>query len=197
MNSTANKTVNRTSFCFVSFWCGYATLHQNSTTQKMPITVALHVMSAMEDNLVKVILRLEEGEDVYVETPWATDLGGGRYRIENCPFYYYNVAFGDIVSAEHSEEEGGLLVTGVTERSGNKLVRIIFENPADEPGPEKEHLDALIAMGCTYEGANPKYICLDIPQPVELADITKYLINNELNWEHAAPSYDVLYPDSE
>lgn len=148
----------------------------------------------MEENLVKVVLRLEEGDDVYVETPWATDLGGGRYRLENCPFYFYDLAYGDIFLAEYSEEEGRLAFVKVLEPSGHKLVRIIFENPADEEGKEKEQLDSLVAMGCAYEGANPKYICLDIPPEVELGKVTEYLINNEVNWEHAAPSYETLYP---
>jgi hypothetical protein len=150
----------------------------------------------MEDNLVKVVLRLEEGEDAYVETPWAADLGDGRYRLENCPFYFYDLAYGDIFSAEYSEEEERLSFVEILEPSGHKLVRIIFENPADEEGKEKEQLDSLLAMGCTYEGANPKYICLDIPPEVELGTVTEYLINNEINWEHAAPSYGTLYPGS-
>lgn len=52
----------------------------------------------MKDNLVKVVLRLEEAEEVYVETPWATDLGGGRYRLENCPFYFYDLAYGGSIA---------------------------------------------------------------------------------------------------
>ena len=148
----------------------------------------------MEDKLVKLVLRLEEGDDVYVETPWANDLGNGRYRIENCPFYFYDVAYGDIVSAEYSEEEERLVFLKVLESSGHKLVRVIFDHPVNEDGPEKDHLEKLMALGCTYEGANPKYICLDIPPEVELGKVTEYLINNELNWEHAAPSYEMLYP---
>ncbi|WP_299947154.1 DUF4265 domain-containing protein [uncultured Microbulbifer sp.] len=151
----------------------------------------------MEENLVKVLLRLEQEEDVFVETPWAIDLGNGRYRLDNCPFYFYDLAYGDIISAEYSEEEQRLVFVEVLELSGHKLVRIVFENPVDEDCQEKEHLENLVEMGCTYEGANPKYICLDIPPEVELGKVTEYLINNELNWEHAAPSYNTLYPESE
>ena len=148
----------------------------------------------MEEKLVKLVLRLEEDDDVYVETPWAKDLGNGRYRIENCPFYFYDVAYRDIVSAEYSEEENRLVFLKVLESSGHKLVRVIFDHPVNEDGPEKDHLENLMALGCTYEGANPKYICLDVPPEVELGRVTEYLINNELNWEHAAPSYETLYP---
>jgi hypothetical protein len=39
-----------------------------------------------DEKYEKIVLRHEEGEDVYVETPWVVDLGEGRYRMENCPF---------------------------------------------------------------------------------------------------------------
>jgi hypothetical protein len=39
----ANKAVIGTFFCFAPFWGGFATLPQNSTTQKMPYTAALAI----------------------------------------------------------------------------------------------------------------------------------------------------------
>jgi hypothetical protein len=150
-----------------------------------------------EEKYDKIVLRLVEGEDVYIETPWVIDLGEGRYRMENSPFYFYGVAAGDIVGAEYSEEEERLVFTKVLEKSGNKLVRVIFENPADQEGPEKEHLKKLVEMGCNYEGANPKYICIDIPKDVDLFKVCNYLTENNIQWEHAAPRYSELYPDEE
>ena len=148
-----------------------------------------------EENYKKIIMRLEDGEDVYVETPWVIDLGGGRYQMENSPFYFYGVALGDIVAAEYSDEEQGLVFTRVLEKSGYKLVRVIFENPADVDGPEKKHLERLVDMGCSYEGANPKYICIDIPEEVELFAVCEYLSSNNIQWEHVAPTYNELYPN--
>ena len=148
-----------------------------------------------EPQYKKIILRHEDGDEVYVETPWVIDLGNGRYRMDNCPFYFYGVAAGDVVGASYSDEEQGLVFTGVIEKSGNKLVRVIFDNPADKEGPEKEHLENLVKMGCSYEGANPKYICIDIPPAVELSDVADYLTRNNIQWEHAAPSYEELYPE--
>ena len=76
----------------------------------------------MESKLVKLILRHEDEDDIYVETPWATDLGNGRYRLENCPFYAYNLAFGDIVKASFSEAEEALVFEKVVGKSGHKSV---------------------------------------------------------------------------
>ena len=151
-----------------------------------------------EDNLEKIVLRLEDGDDTYVETPWVVNLGNGRYRMENCPFYFYGIAAGDVVGAEYSKEEEHLVFTKVLEKSGNKLLRVVFENPADQEGPEKEHLKNIVKnMGCSYKGANPKYICIDIPKSVELNNICNYLTENNLQWEHVAPTYAELYPDAE
>ena len=143
----------------------------------------------------QVVFRLEEGENVYIETPWVTDLGNKRYRMENTPFYYYGIALGDIITAQHSEEEGRLVFTRVLEKSGHKLVRIIFENPSDEDGVEKSHLESLVEMGCTYEACNPKYICLDIPPEIDLWDICNYLSKSYISWEHASPTHDELFPE--
>lgn len=147
-----------------------------------------------DEKFEKVVLRFEDGEDVYVETPWVVDLGNGQYRLENCPFYFYGLAAGDIIGASYSDEEGQLAFTSLIEKSGNKLVRIIFENPANEAGPEKDILDALVTMGCSYEGANPKYICIDIPEAVDLFSVCNYLTQHSIQWEHVAPRYSELYP---
>lgn len=150
-----------------------------------------------DDNYEKIVLRFEDSEDTYVETPWVVNLGNGRYRMENCPFYFYGVASGDIVGAEYSTEEDRLIFTKVLEKSGNKLIRIIFNNPADKKGPEKKHLAALVDMGCSYEGASPKYLCIDIPKAVELCNVSNYLTEHNIQWEHVAPTYAELYPDSD
>jgi len=52
-------------------------------------------------------------------------------------------------------------------------------------------------MGCSYEGANPKYICIDIPKDVDLFKVCNYLTEHEVKWEHAAPTYEELYPGEE
>jgi len=74
------------------------------------------------------------------------------------------------------------------------MVRVIFDVPSNEEGPEKRHLESLLALGCTFSGANPKYICIEIPEEVSLQIICDYLTENGIQWEHASPSYETLYP---
>jgi hypothetical protein len=50
-------------------------------------------------------------------------------------------------------------------------------------------------MGCSYEGANPKYICIEIPSDVDLLKVGEYLTENNVQWEYATPTYNELYPD--
>ena len=54
---------------------------------------------------------------------------------------------------------------------------------------------ALASLGCTYAGANPGYVALDVPPSVHLAKVRQYLIEHGAQWEHADPRYEELFPD--
>lgn len=56
-------------------------------------------------------------------------------------------------------------------------------------------MKGLVALGCDYEGANARYISVNIPPSVELKIIRQYLIHCNATWEHADPSYAELFPD--
>jgi hypothetical protein len=47
-------------------------------------------------------------------------------------------------------------------------------------------------LGCGYEGANRKYIAVNIPAGVELTVVRDYLVEQHANWECADPSYDEM-----
>ena len=55
-------------------------------------------------------------------------------------------------------------------------------------------IQGLVALGCSYEGANRKYLAINIPPPVKLEEIRSYLIEQDATWEHADPSYTQLFP---
>jgi hypothetical protein len=54
----------------------------------------------------------------------------------------------------------------------------------------------LVSLGCDYEGANSKYISVNIPPSVSLDEVRQYLIEKEATWEHADPTYDSLFPEN-
>ncbi len=143
------------------------------------------------------MLIYQDEDEVYKETIWVSDLGSGRYKVDNCPFFFYGIAYKDIIEAIYSEEEERLVFTKLLEKSGNKLLRVIFDNPAKQKGREQKFLEELVNMGCSYEGANPKYYCINIPKGIELFEVCDYLTKNSIQWEHVAPTYSELYPDEE
>ena len=137
-----------------------------------------------EPQLVKVAFRDSEGD---VETLWAFDLGGNKYRLDNTPWYQYGVSFEDVIEAL-PEHDGMRFFMRVVEKSGFRTVRVRDDTKVPEP-----LLAALSAMGCSYEGANPKFIAIDIPPKVDLDGVVRLLIESGTEWEHADPTYEWLH----
>ena len=139
------------------------------------------------------VLDSEGGADV--ETLWAHGLGNDHYCLDNSPFYAYSVSLEDIVYAPYDEDEGCATFQRVVTKSGNRTVRIIFDPPVEAGNESDLVLQALVELGCSYEGSSPSYIAVNIPPTVELQTVREYLIEKEARWEHADPSYDELFPD--
>ncbi|HEV8482623.1 MAG TPA: DUF4265 domain-containing protein [Blastocatellia bacterium] len=149
-----------------------------------------------EHRAAKVLFRILDTEGgVDVETLWALDLGNDHYCLDNSPFYAYSVSWEDIVYAPHDEDEGFATFQRVVTKSGNRTVRIIFDPPVEEGNESDFVLQALVELGCSYEGSSPSYIAVNIPPTVDLQTVRQYLIEKEARWEHADPSYAELFPD--
>jgi hypothetical protein len=121
-----------------------------------------------------------------VETLWAFDLGKGRYKLDNTPWHQYGVSYQDIVSA--IDRDGELHFDRVIIKSGYRTLRVRSDGPVP-----KTLLDALVELGCKYEGAVPSFIGIDVPADVELTSATELLIQSGLEWEHADPTYEEIY----
>jgi hypothetical protein len=144
----------------------------------------------------KVVFRVEEDDgSAKVETLWAIDLGGDRYQLDNSPFYAYSVSVGDIVYAPVDPDEGRPTYSRVLEKSGNRTVRVILDPPLADGNASDELVEELLDLGCTYEGANPGYLCIVIPPNSDFAAVCTRLTSREVQWEHADPDYNELYPD--
>lgn len=145
----------------------------------------------------KVLFRVpgEDGEAT-VETLWAIPLGDDLYKLDNSPFYAYGVSWQDVVLAPYDEQEGFATFHSVVEKSGHRTIRILFDAPLEAGNPSDRVLKALLDLGCTYEGANRAYLSIDIPPRIDLQSVRDYLIGQDVQWEHANPTYDELYPSS-
>jgi hypothetical protein len=144
--------------------------------------------------LVKVALRGSAGE---VETLWAFDLGGGRYRLDNLPWYAYRVSLEDVIEAA-PDEAGQLQMLRVVSKSGNRTLRLIYEGAdlnTSWPSEIQETMDWLVEHGCSYEGANRRYQAVNVPPEVDLDIITAFLTEAEVRWEYADPTYEDIHPE--
>lgn len=146
--------------------------------------------------MVKILFRVpEEDGSAIVETLWATPLGGDHYQLDNSPFYAYSGSWKDVVYASFSPEEQRPTFRHVLEKSGHKTIRVIFEQSSVESGDTTVVLKQLLEVGCSYEGANPNYVCIDIPPELDLQAIRDLMIKHSLQFEHADLSYAELYTD--
>lgn len=146
-------------------------------------------MAPNEAAMVKVELSNAHGDK---ETLWATPLGDDLYRLENSPFYAYNVSWQDIIEAQ-ADGDGWLVFVRVVEKSGHRTVRIVLEASNDDA--TSDILAALVALGCTYEGVSARYFSLNAPPQTDFSKACDYLMENEIEWEYADPSYDTLHPE--
>lgn len=143
-----------------------------------------------DEKYVKIGIRDDEGD---VETPWAIALGDNLYRVENTPFFAYRISAGDVVEAM-PEADGFLFVERVVKKSGHRTIRVILPEPADvEPGPTL--LAEIKRLGCKYEGASNRLICIDIPPNVLLETVAERLKQMKVEWEYADPKYEDLFPE--
>ncbi|MFC5576662.1 DUF4265 domain-containing protein [Lysobacter niabensis] len=148
------------------------------------------------DPTAKVLFRVPDDEGgATVETLWAIPLGDGRYKLDNSPFYAYGVSWQDIVLAPIDAQEGLPTFQSVLTKSGNRTVRVIFDPPIAPGNSSDQVLQGLVALGCSYEGANPRYMSVNIPPGVELQEVRSYLVQKDAQWEHADPTYESLFPD--
>ena len=146
----------------------------------------------------KVLFRVP-GDDgtAEVETLWATELGNDEYKLDNSPFYAYSVSWEDIVYAPFDPIEARPTFQRVIKKSGNRTVRVIFEPPVEAGNSSDQLLQGLVALGCSYEGANPGYMSINIPAFVQLEVVRDYLIFKQANWEYADPRYSELFPNDD
>lgn len=147
-------------------------------------------MSTDDDKYVKIGIRDDDGD---VETPWAVSLGGNLYQIDNTPFFAYGISAGDVIEAL-PEPDGFLFFQRVVRKSGHRTVRVMLPESAEiEPGPTL--LGDIKRLGCTYEGAYSKLICIDVPPAVSLNAVAAHLTKMPLDWEYADPRYEDLFPE--
>jgi hypothetical protein len=139
---------------------------------------------ASDDPTAKIALRGPDGE---VETLWAFKLGGDHYRLDNTPWFAYGISWQDVVEAR-PDTDGQLQLVKVVSKSGNRTVRITAKEPFKD-----EWLEKIVSLGASYEGANRRYVGINIPQDLNLNVITSFLVAEGVEWEYADPTYEDVH----
>ena len=144
----------------------------------------------MSEARVKVVLQTDDR----IETLWADPEGPGRYQLDNTPFWAYGISWRDVVEVA-PDPDGTLRCVRVVAKSGHRTVRCMFDPGIEADPAQRAIIDGVVALGCTFEGLNPRYITIDLPPAADLTAVAAYLTAQGVTWEHADPPYDKLYPD--
>jgi hypothetical protein len=153
-------------------------------------------MSEPSEPNAKVLFRVpNEDGSAEVETLWAYDLGSDKYKLDNLPYYAYGVSCDDVVLAPFDEDEQFPTFQKVVSKSGNRTIRIIFDTPFESGNESEALVNRLVTLGCDFEGANKKYIVINIPSSVELNAVAEQLNDADVSWEYADPTYEDLFPN--
>lgn len=113
----------------------------------------------MPETLTRIHLDLPNHPTSNGETFWAEDLGDGTYELRNSPFFAFGLHFLDVVSATPSPV-GPPVITGLVRASGHTTIRVLFARDADDQA-RQDALDALKAVGATWESASPRLHAVD------------------------------------
>lgn len=123
---------------------------------------------------VKINFRVQVGSDGYppvtVESLWAQPVEDG-YIIDNIPFFSKDATSGDRIRAQLGDADA-LWFSGILERSGNSLIRVVFFDLLYEEALATK----LKEMGCGTERMPQfKLMAVDVPREVNLAEVQLFL----------------------
>lgn len=125
-----------------------------------------------------------------VETLWARPVDVDQYQLDNSPFYAYGVSWQDVVEAQPSADQF-LEYVRCIRKSGNRTLRVIFQDYGINDRQAQGVLQGLRRMGVSYEGMQPKMVSINVPPTKDLDEVTEFLSKQPgLQWEYADPTYD-------
>lgn len=122
----------------------------------------------LDESLTKVHVDLPHHWATGGEAFWATDLGDDRFRLENVPFYAYDLNFHDVVEAKAAAPDLKPSILRVVERSGHRTLRIFFAENVPEEN-RLERLRSLKDLNVSFERCNRRYFALDLEPEADAA----------------------------
>lgn len=123
-----------------------------------------------QNSCVRVVIDLPSHPSTGGESLWAQPLGNNEYELQNSPFYAYGLNFLDVVRATVMEPGQIPTVQAIIRRGGHATLRVFFLE-AVAVADRLALLDSLTDLGVTYEGANQRYLSLDVPPETPIAEV--------------------------
>lgn len=164
---------------------------QKSSIKPLPVDSQLAERDGREADS-KVRFLLPDGPYAS-ESLWATSMGNNLYRIENYPFFVYDVSWKDLVEAIPDAPGNNPVFTRIVKKSGSNTIRV-FISDLEVPPEEHPILKGLNDLGCWYENADSSLFAICLPPGVDFEIVCRLLNDSEAVWEHGDPSYETLYP---
>jgi hypothetical protein len=144
------------------------------------------VSDAPRDGFVKVTVDIAGLDGLEGESFWAEPLGDDLYRLDNIPFYAYDVHYRDVVHAVPREPGGLPTVDRVVEPSGHKTLRVMFDAELEAEDVQRL-LEGLTTRGVQFEHSHGHFYALNVPPDGDYQGICTLLWNQEnagwLNYE--------------
>lgn len=144
-------------------------------------SVRPHERVSQDRNACKIIVKdlrsaVDDWPPVDQEAIWALNLGRGRYKVDNVPFFAKNLSFGDIVQTESADHEMPY-VSAVLERSGHSTYRVIVNANLNEKqhGEYHELLAALKHLRVSIEAGWEHFFAIDVPIGVPVQAVYEVL----------------------
>jgi hypothetical protein len=88
----------------------------------------------------------------------------------------------------HSEKRLTKVLFRVVDSDG-----VIFQQAIATGNESDAVLQSLAGLGCDFERATGKDVAVNIPPRADLRAVVNYLIERELKWEHADPTYEEFH----
>jgi hypothetical protein len=128
------------------------------------------------DGLVRIRIELAEGQhpNLKSEGLWAEPLGNDLYRLDNVPFYAYDLHYCDVVRAVARAPGSQPTIVEVVRPSGHKTVRISL-SPDLAEDDRRRLLDGLSEAGAAYEHASGRLYSVDVPPGADYPSICDWL----------------------
>ncbi|WP_277213359.1 DUF4265 domain-containing protein [Isoptericola croceus] len=147
-------------------------------------------MQPESNTLVRLRVRLDQDEHGWPpaesEGLWATELAGGRYRLDNTPWFAFGLSADDVVAA-HPDGVGVLWFVERLERGGRMTLRVIPHREGPLRGDPQLVLDFFAQLSVAGEiMGEMRLVALDVGPEHDTEQVKQLCISGEADgwWDY-------------